>query len=53
MHEHLIVDQGSVIKGTFALGPNATNERDLDIQIAYQFDGRLKSVDKSHSYRMC
>ena len=53
LHEHAIVRQGDVIKGTFSLGPNASNERDLDIVIKYELEGEQSKKNGELSYRMC
>lgn len=47
----LTVAQGDVIQGTLSCVPNARNNRDLDICIAYKLDG-ANPVEDSMDYKM-
>ena len=42
-----------VIEGTIDIAPNASNERDLDIEIEYEMKGEHMQVAESMKYRMC
>jgi protein arginine N-methyltransferase 1 len=53
LHNHLVINKGEKIKGTFSLAPNASNPRDIDLIIKYQFKGKNGEVDTEHSYKMC
>eukprot|EP00884_Botryococcus_braunii_P021362 jgi/Botrbrau1/790/Bobra.0181s0043.1 len=52
MEEVLTVEQGEVIEGELTCKANAKNPRDLDITIAYSFNGRICSCTAKQEYRM-
>ena len=45
----ITISQGEKIRGRLACAPNTKNNRDLDITISYETDGREVTAD----YRMC
>ncbi|KAJ3412006.1 Protein arginine N-methyltransferase 1 [Chytridiales sp. JEL 0842] len=51
--DYLTVKAGETITGTFSLGPNEKNNRDLDITISYSFQGEHSSLEATHQYKMC
>jgi len=55
LKEHLIVNEGEEIKGSFSLKTNANNERDLDIVIKYSFEGASETgiITDTLDYKMC
>lgn len=50
--EYLTVKRNEEIFGTFAMKPNARNNRDLDFMIDLQFKGELSQVHEVNHYRM-
>lgn len=55
LKEHLTINEGEEITGTFSLKPNAKNERDLDIRIKYSFTGNStgETLSEELDYKMC
>lgn len=53
LHDHIAGRTGDTLSGTFKLAPNAKNERDLDLNIKYTFEGAEETKSGEHSYRMC
>ncbi len=45
--------KGERITGRLHCVPNAKNPRDLDIRIAYAFNGENCTVSGEHEYHMC
>lgn len=43
---------GEVIEGELSCRPNASNPRDLDIDISVRFDGASMSYAKSHAFKL-
>ncbi|KAI8799668.1 S-adenosyl-L-methionine-dependent methyltransferase [Cladochytrium replicatum] len=52
LDDAITVKAGEVVEGTFSLGPNKKNNRDLDISISYTFEGELSKVEGIHHYKM-
>jgi len=50
--DHLTVKSGEVIDGTFSMKPNSRNNRDLDFNIEFSFQGELGTAKENRSYRM-
>jgi protein arginine N-methyltransferase 1 len=46
------VKEGETITGTFSLGPNKQNERDLEIEISYKFHGSNSESEAVLDYVM-
>jgi len=44
--------QGEEIRGRFGLKQNSRNNRDLDFQVAIDFDGEHSSLHEANIYRM-
>lgn len=53
LKEAITIKAGETIQGTFSLGPNAKNERDLDIVVDYEFKGENGDCTDSIAYKMC
>jgi type I protein arginine methyltransferase len=54
LHNHLTVNEGDTVKGTFSLAPHTGNHRDLEIEITYKHEGEHASDEvKAHQYKMC
>jgi len=53
LNDQLTVKTGEMIKGKLHCRPNASNPRDLDIQIEYEFDGALTKSRDVCQYKMC
>ncbi|CAG8586111.1 8123_t:CDS:2 [Paraglomus brasilianum] len=51
-HETITVEKGEIIKGTVTCAPNKKNNRDLDIEIAFDFHGSVCSVSEVCKYKM-
>ena len=47
------MSQGDKVTGTFSLAPNKDNNRDLDIDIKYEYKGAHGARKDAHSYKMC
>lgn len=52
LEDTLIVQQGEVIEGVLRCVPNKKNPRDLDLSIAYKFQGKHMSAERTQQYRM-
>jgi protein arginine N-methyltransferase 1 len=50
LDEVLSVKRGEELRGEFACKPGVKNPRDLDISIAYRFNGQHDSIDKVQQY---
>ena len=48
----LTVEAGEALSGELRCRPNARNHRDLDIEIATKFAGRLSSADAVQPFRL-
>ena len=48
----LTICAGETLQGQISCQPNPRNKRDLDISIAYQFQGKHSSVDTTVQYRL-
>ena len=48
----IAINAGEVISGKVSTSRNDKNPRDLDITIAYSFDGDSGKVDQKHEYRL-
>jgi protein arginine N-methyltransferase 1 len=53
LKEYLTVSEGEEIEGTFMCRPNDKNERDLDIEIKYKFQGQNDQSEGALEYTMC
>ncbi|KAJ3160240.1 Protein arginine N-methyltransferase 1 [Geranomyces michiganensis] len=53
LRDYITIKKGETITGNFALGPNASNPRDLDIVIDHRFQGQISSNEARHEYKMC
>ncbi|RKO87467.1 S-adenosyl-L-methionine-dependent methyltransferase [Blyttiomyces helicus] len=53
LEDYLTVKKGEKIEGTFKLGYNEKNHRDLDIAITYRHEGALETKSATHRYKMC
>jgi hypothetical protein len=51
--EKLIVNPNEEITGRFKLAPHQRNERDLLIDISYEFHGEHAASLVTHKYKMC
>jgi protein arginine N-methyltransferase 1 len=45
-------EEGEVVEGTLRCAPNAKNHRDLDIELAYEFNGRVTQTKVVQPYRL-
>lgn len=52
LHDVLICNEEEQITGTIHCRPNALNNRDLDIEIDYEFEGSSQQVKNRCEYRM-
>eukprot|EP00899_Mesostigma_viride_P023083 jgi/Mesvir1/395/Mv11286-RA.1 len=52
IEEPITMCEGEAIHGTIKCSPNATNPRDLDITIEYNFKGKRCNVSRVQHYRM-
>lgn len=52
LKEALTVVPGEVLTGTLTCTPNASNPRDLDIDIDVQFDGSRSKGEFSHEFKL-
>jgi len=50
LKETLTVNAGDVISGNLKVSPNSKNERDIDIEIHVDFDGKYQSLHTSQQY---
>eukprot|EP01119_Soliformovum_irregulare_P001347 TRINITY_DN11073_c0_g1_i1.p1 TRINITY_DN11073_c0_g1~~TRINITY_DN11073_c0_g1_i1.p1 ORF type:complete len:343 (-),score=92.96 TRINITY_DN11073_c0_g1_i1:264-1265(-) len=50
LQDVLSVKKGESIQGTFSCAPNAKNFRDLDLKIAFKFEGEYETLDSSLDY---
>jgi len=50
LKDTLSIGTGDEIKGKISVAPNAKNERDLDIIIQVDFDGKYQSIHKTQEY---
>jgi protein arginine N-methyltransferase 1 len=46
------VSEGETISGEVSCKPNAKNPRDLDISLAYSFEGKHGEAHRTQQYRM-
>ncbi|KAI3661787.1 hypothetical protein MP638_003795 [Amoeboaphelidium occidentale] len=44
---------GEIVEGELHCRPNASNPRDLDIDIKVEFNGKLSKLSEAHEYKMC
>ena len=44
--------EGEELSGSIACRPNDKNPRDLDITLAYKFEGRHCEANRTQNYRM-
>jgi protein arginine N-methyltransferase 1 len=52
LQDTLTVGAGETIEGRLACRPNAKNPRDLDIEIAYKWEGQHGEAHRTQEYRM-
>lgn len=52
LDEALVIKKGETVRGAFTCRPNASNPRDLDIEIEYELDGEVCKVKRKQEYRM-
>ena len=53
LEDTLVVCEGETIEGTLTCAPNARNNRDLDIEIQYSFEGRQhRQVVHTQQFKM-
>jgi len=52
LDEVLSVKRGEELRGEFACKPGVKNPRDLDISIAYRFNGQHDTIDKVQQYHL-
>jgi len=52
LNNTLVVKRNEKLTGTLSCVPNAKNPRDLDIELAYQFEGANGTVNDRQEYRM-
>lgn len=48
----LTVKKGEEITGSFEMAPNKNNERDLDINISFDFKGEVCDLNEQNTYTM-
>ncbi|KAI8848954.1 S-adenosyl-L-methionine-dependent methyltransferase [Chytridium lagenaria] len=51
--DYLTVNAKENITGVFSLQPNSGNQRDLDITLSFDFQGRNSSAEATQYYKMC
>merc|ERR1711973_635921 len=52
LEDYLTCTKGEELTGVFSLQPNQRNVRDLDIEIAVNFEGELSQVNEKNKYKM-
>jgi hypothetical protein len=52
LNESITVCDGEELVGRISCKPNEKNERDLDISLEIEFDGKHSKVDKTVEYRL-
>lgn len=52
LEEEIACSPGEVIEGELSCKPNASNPRDLDIDITVRFDGASGSYNQTHEYKL-
>ena len=52
LDEQVTINAGEMLEGVLTCVPNASNPRDLDISIEYNFDGENSHVHTTQEYRM-
>jgi len=50
LNDVISMKKGEEIRGEFAMKPNATNPRDLDISISYKFKGQFDAIEATQNY---
>jgi protein arginine N-methyltransferase 1 len=52
LSDHITAHQNEQLTGEISVKPNEKNNRDLDIDITYEFDGKLSQMKLNQSYKM-
>jgi len=52
LEDYLTCTKGEELTGVFSLQPNQRNVRDLDIEIAVNFEGELSQINEKNKYKM-
>lgn len=52
MEDNLVCNKGDIVTGSIAVRKNSKNPRDLDIKLAYQFEGQLSKASRTQFYRL-
>mmetsp|Transcript_3007 Transcript_3007/g.6858 ORF Transcript_3007/g.6858 Transcript_3007/m.6858 type:complete len:372 (+) Transcript_3007:53-1168(+) len=52
LEEPLVVFPGDILSGRMAVRKNALNNRDLDVKLSYQLEGRLPKPMKTQTFRV-
>lgn len=52
LESYMTCRRDEIINGTFRVRPNPRNSRDLDFEIAVNFQGEYSNLDETNSYRM-